>query len=425
MTKKHKQSSSNKSATAFVFGSMGRILFFTLALVIACCAVAVVLFETDAGQEFVAKVRGDVESPHGQDETGPSPSISREKKTEDFEGQGSEGKTENPANAAQGNVPDGDSPTPGTEKDTSSKVAEDFKEGDRTVEDTSRNEGAASDENKVDENTEEETFMDERAAETSHEVERDMENEGQKLDDEPAVGDVSGNEDSKVEEEEDEEMRKTLEDLEQSDEEDNAEHSDSDAETFDAEEPVSEETRDHVSDPVDDSWLIEPSVEDEEPSVEDETPKQDHESQQNEEQPLDDIDEEQIEEDTVSVGDSLTGLEEERVEDMKQTEEEEEEPLPLPEGPPIDEYPRHARRGLRGDYGSKDCKDQHVNCKAWADIGECKKNPIWMEVKCKRSCDVCGCSDNNLKCTDWLKDGECKKNYNYMNENCMKSCGQC
>lgn len=38
------------------------------------------------------------------------------------------------------------------------------------------------------------------------------------------------------------------------------------------------------------------------------------------------------------------------------------------------------------------CQDIHntANCKRWAAVGECNKNPTWMEVNCPRSCLVCG-----------------------------------
>jgi len=35
------------------------------------------------------------------------------------------------------------------------------------------------------------------------------------------------------------------------------------------------------------------------------------------------------------------------------------------------------------------CTDNHRNCSYWAGRGECKKNPRWMLVNCKKSCRVC------------------------------------
>ena len=206
---KKKRNSSKKAEASF--GSMGRVLFFSLALVIACCAVVVVLFETEAGQEFVAKVRGDVKdgnaARHGQDETKSRSSERDENKERNFAKKGPEAKREEPSKAEQESVTHGDESL-GTGKDTSSNGAEDVNEERRTVEETSRSEGDDhSDESKVEEeDTREEMFMpDEEEAETSDEGESNDEGEngeaeGEKQDEEPAARDVA--EDLKVDEEE-------------------------------------------------------------------------------------------------------------------------------------------------------------------------------------------------------------------------------
>ena len=35
------------------------------------------------------------------------------------------------------------------------------------------------------------------------------------------------------------------------------------------------------------------------------------------------------------------------------------------------------------------CKDKNKNCKFWASIGECGKNPNFMLFNCSKSCGVC------------------------------------
>ncbi|XP_046857487.1 protein Red-like [Xenia sp. Carnegie-2017] len=127
-------------------------------------------------------------------------------------------------------------------------------------------------------------------------------------------------------------------------------------------------------------------------------------------------------EENISVGDSLLDLEKQR---KINKDEKKYEPITEPEGPPIDQSPVHVQRGLRGDYGGKDCQDENKNCPGWAKLGECQKNPLWMQVYCKKSCDVCSCSNNDIKCYQWAKTGECEKNSEWMKQNCMKSCELC
>lgn len=71
-------------------------------------------------------------------------------------------------------------------------------------------------------------------------------------------------------------------------------------------------------------------------------------------------------------------------------------------------------------------KDDHRNCPAWAKRGECKRNPGYMLVNCKKSCKEFGndsvLRDNHRNCPDWAKRGECKRNPGYMLVNCKKSC---
>ena len=37
----------------------------------------------------------------------------------------------------------------------------------------------------------------------------------------------------------------------------------------------------------------------------------------------------------------------------------------------------------------KECVDNHENCPYWSEIGECDKNPSYMRINCKKSCDRC------------------------------------
>ncbi|XP_045199753.2 zinc metalloproteinase nas-15-like isoform X2 [Mercenaria mercenaria] len=81
------------------------------------------------------------------------------------------------------------------------------------------------------------------------------------------------------------------------------------------------------------------------------------------------------------------------------------------------------------------CEDIHnsVECKGWADTGECDLNPDWMIPNCRRSCKKCGdggqveCKNtwNDRQCEGWARDAECMKNSNWMHKNCYKSCSKC
>jgi hypothetical protein len=42
------------------------------------------------------------------------------------------------------------------------------------------------------------------------------------------------------------------------------------------------------------------------------------------------------------------------------------------------------------------CVDEHENCMSWAEVGECEKNPGFMEENCERSCNICSGDDNNF-----------------------------
>ncbi|WP_411027249.1 hypothetical protein, partial [Salmonella sp. s54925] len=99
--------------------SMGRVLFYIIAIIVACCAVAVVLFETDAGLELVAKIRGGENSGTGESyEPKTQPPSETENKIKDSTKDNIKTRTEESANSKQENVESR------TVKDTSSKINE-------------------------------------------------------------------------------------------------------------------------------------------------------------------------------------------------------------------------------------------------------------------------------------------------------------
>jgi len=42
------------------------------------------------------------------------------------------------------------------------------------------------------------------------------------------------------------------------------------------------------------------------------------------------------------------------------------------------------------------CGDNHVHCDAWAQRGECDKNPAYMLTKCRKACKACVVPTNPL-----------------------------
>ena len=76
------------------------------------------------------------------------------------------------------------------------------------------------------------------------------------------------------------------------------------------------------------------------------------------------------------------------------------------------------------------CHDLDRSCGAWARRGECDRNPSYMHVFCRPSCDLCtppppGCRDNVDQCAFWARNGECFKNPSYMHVMCKLSCDTC
>ena len=51
------------------------------------------------------------------------------------------------------------------------------------------------------------------------------------------------------------------------------------------------------------------------------------------------------------------------------------------------------------------CRDDHDECEAWADVGECDRNPKFM-VRCNLE-DHPPCSDSLLLCLPWCAGQQC------------------
>ncbi|CAB9512017.1 prolyl 4-hydroxylase [Seminavis robusta] len=114
------------------------------------------------------------------------------------------------------------------------------------------------------------------------------------------------------------------------------------------------------------------------------------------------------------------------------------------------------------------CEDTDKRCEIWAKQGECKSNPQYMLIYCKKSCESCisghagevqvapdpkvrskvikvlvetqqylkeqadfkakilrTCRNNNQHCAHFAALGECDKNPKFMHENCGPACKTC
>jgi len=92
------------------------------------------------------------------------------------------------------------------------------------------------------------------------------------------------------------------------------------------------------------------------------------------------------------------------------------------------------KKGNCGDIGGSNCED-------WAANGECERNPGNMLVNCKASCNACdddggvessgsrqkgNCGDiGGSACAGWAASGECQRNPAYMLVSCKGSCNAC
>jgi len=77
------------------------------------------------------------------------------------------------------------------------------------------------------------------------------------------------------------------------------------------------------------------------------------------------------------------------------------------------------------------CTDHNSFCPEWANLGECKKNPQYMNLYCKKSCKKCQsepCKDEKDDCPYWANTKKyCKSSSykNFMELRCKKSCKLC
>ena len=61
-------------------------------------------------------------------------------------------------------------------------------------------------------------------------------------------------------------------------------------------------------------------------------------------------------------------------------------------------------------------------CHAWAEAGECIRNPQYMFSACKQECDSQVYVDGDVDCGGWATNGECEANPLFMYERCNASC---
>ena len=114
------------------------------------------------------------------------------------------------------------------------------------------------------------------------------------------------------------------------------------------------------------------------------------------------------------------------------------------------------------------CIDEDERCEGWAKQGECKNNPQYMLVSCRKSCSSCiplhpgsepqiayddtrvkvlerlyetqeylhkkainnietlkHCENKHSECTHWWAKGECDKNPQFMKTECRPACQTC
>jgi hypothetical protein len=110
-------------------------------------------------------------------------------------------------------------------------------------------------------------------------------------------------------------------------------------------------------------------------------------------------------------------------------------PTASPDTPPCTDE----NDGCQDILESGECS--RTKCAVWASENECVTNPTYMNVKCKKSCGICGdsglpvtptpnplqepCSDENDRCGEWALQNECNNNPTYMELNCKSACGIC
>ena len=80
---------------------------------------------------------------------------------------------------------------------------------------------------------------------------------------------------------------------------------------------------------------------------------------------------------------------------------------------------------------NKQCKDFHLHCPTWAQLGQCDSNPEYMNIYCPMTCKKCSggktCADQHEHCVAWAGSGHCTndKYKAYMKMRCPKVCGFC
>ena len=110
-------------------------------------------------------------------------------------------------------------------------------------------------------------------------------------------------------------------------------------------------------------------------------------------------------------------------------------PPPPPPPSPVRRTPPPPPSPVTGD-----CTDNNAFCGDWASRGECSRNPGYMLVSCKLSCNKCsssstpppppsptGCTDQHSSCAAWQRSGYCTHaSYSaYVTQRCPLACGTC
>ncbi|KAF0300947.1 Zinc metalloproteinase nas-13 [Amphibalanus amphitrite] len=75
-----------------------------------------------------------------------------------------------------------------------------------------------------------------------------------------------------------------------------------------------------------------------------------------------------------------------------------------------------------------DCEDQNEHCDYWARIGECARNPGYMNEFCARACNQCAgssCEDLDRHCRMWAALDRCERELSYMHVYCRRACELC
>lgn len=326
MTKKQKNpaKSSVSSKTDMV-----RILFYSGALIVACCAVAVVIFETNVGKDFLAKVRGkdSTFAEHSK------PDVKEEKLRSNDEGKRNK-KVKQSVKTEQKSAHVGDSGSSdtlakntkdGMKHETRNTIKDDGKDTNKNI-DVSTETLKQSDKYNDYTNNESKTVT----SEESDYID-EVENEWEKMYDEFSKENLD-----KTQEKQDEKQDNEQESFVKRQEKEKPVH-EKDTPMVDMETLAQEE----------DYHFVEENTSDvDEPTVVENIKEESKEGEKNEKKEK----KKEEDEENISVGDSLLDLEKQR---KINQDEKKYEPITEPEGPPIDQSPVHVQRGLRGDYGGK------------------------------------------------------------------------